>query len=220
MPSLKDFLRTLPYFSAMPSSDIDHIEAKAVERLFERGETLFLEGDPSVGLYVVKSGLVRIFKSSPEGREQVVSVARTGDVFNDVPVFDGGPNPASATAMERSSVLVIPRETVLALVSGCPAAVSIIRLFASRLRRMTTLVGDLSFRSVISRLAKVLLDVAVAESGPLPAQRLTQEEMAAMVGTVRDVIGRALRQLEREGAITLRRQRIVVTNAKRLRELA
>ncbi|MDO8691484.1 MAG: Crp/Fnr family transcriptional regulator, partial [Dehalococcoidia bacterium] len=212
MPSQVDFLLSLPYFSALSSAEVERIGRAAVERTIERGEVLFLEGEPCIGLYVVKSGMVRVFKSSPEGREQVVLVARPGDSFNDIPVFDGGPNPASSAALERTTVLTIPGETVLSLIKGCPPAAAIIELFARRLRRLTTLVGDLSFRNVISRLAKVLLEVAVSESGPAPAPRLTQEEMAAMVGTVRDVIGRALRLLEKEGAIKLQRQRIVVVD--------
>lgn len=219
MPSQVDFLRSLPYFSALSSAKVERIERAAVERTFDRGEVLFLEGEPCIGLYVVKSGMVRIFKSSPEGREQVILVARSGDSFNDIPVFDGGPNPASAAALERATVLTIPPETVFSLVKGCPPAAAIIELFARRLRRLTILVGDLSFRNVISRLAKVLLEVAVSEGGTAPAPRLTQEEMAAMVGTVRDVIGRALRLLEKEGAIKLQRQRIVVVDPYKLKDM-
>ncbi|MDP2735443.1 MAG: Crp/Fnr family transcriptional regulator, partial [bacterium] len=219
MLSQTDFLRSLPYFSSLPPADAERIERAAVERSFERGEVLFLEGEPCVGLYVVKTGTVRIFKSSPEGREQVVLVARAGDSFNDIPVFDGGPNPANATALEKTTVVIIPKEAVLSVIASCPPAMAIIKLFAVRLRRMTTLIGDLSFRSVLSRLAKVLLEVAVAEGGPAPAQRLTQEEMAAMVGTVRDVIGRALRLLEKDGAIRLQRQRIVVVDPEKLKRM-
>lgn len=219
MPSQTDFLRALPYFSKVSSADMERIERAAVERIFARGEVLFLEGEPSLGLYVVKAGAVRVFKSSPEGREQVVMVAREGDSFNDIPVFDGGTSPASAAALEKSNVLIVPSEAVLSLVASCPPAAAVIKHFASRLRRMTTLIGDLSFRSVMSRLAKVLLEVAVVESTSAPVQRLTQEEMAAMVGTVRDVIGRALRMLEKEGAIELQRQRIVVVDPDKLRSL-
>ncbi|MEW6034531.1 MAG: Crp/Fnr family transcriptional regulator [Chloroflexota bacterium] len=219
MPSQLDFLRSLPYFATLGETELERVERDTVERSFERGEVLFVEGEPCRGLYAVRSGLVRVFKSSPEGREQVLLLARPGDSFNDIPVFDGGPNPASAAALERSVVLIIPKETVLSLLAGCPPATAVVKLFASRLRHLTTLVGDLSFRSVLSRLSKILLDVAVAEGGPQPAQRLTQEEMAAMVGTVRDVIGRALRLLEKEGAIRLQRQRIVVTRPEKLREM-
>jgi CRP-like cAMP-binding protein len=219
MSSQAEFLRSLPYFSALNAAELDRIEKASSERTYGRGEVLLLEGDPCIGLHAVKSGMVRVFKSSPQGREHVVQVARAGDTFNDIPVFDGETNPASAVALEQSTVLTIPRATVLSLIVNCPPAAGIVGLFAGRLRRLTTLVGDLSFRSVISRLAKALLEVAVPADGASPVQRLTQEEMAAMVGTVRDVIGRALRLLEKQGAIKLQRQRIVVVDPEKLRGL-
>lgn len=219
MSSEVGFLRSLPYFSGLSVEQLSRIEKDAVERTFERGEVLFMEGESCSGLYVVKSGAVRVFKSSPEGREQVLMVARPGISFNDIAVFDDGPNPASATALEHSTVVVIPRESVLSLVEGCPPARAIMKLLSTRLRYLTNLVGDLSFRSVLSRLAKVLLEVAVVENGTSPVPRLTQEEMAAMVGTVRDVIGRGLRLLEKEGAIRMQRQRIIVADPDKLRSL-
>jgi CRP/FNR family transcriptional regulator len=134
-------------------------------------------------------------------------------------VFDGGLNPASASALEPSTVFIIPSETVLSLVDTCRPALAIIEMFALRLRHLATLVGDLSFRNVISRLAKVLLEVAVAEGESSAPPRLTQDEMAAMVGSVRDVIGRALRHLEREKALRIERGRIIVQNPEKLKEM-
>ena len=168
MSSLADFLHSVPYFSALGSEEIRRIAKKTFEHSFTKGEILFLEGESCHDLYLVKSGRVRIFKSSPQGREQVLRIARQGDSFNDVPVFDGGPNPASASALEPSIVYVIPRESLLSLVVDCPTAQAIIKLFAARLRHLTTVVEDLSFRSVVGRLAKMLLDLAVAEGGPSP----------------------------------------------------
>lgn len=162
---------------------------------------------------------MRVYRSSPDGREQVLFVARQNEAFNDVPVFDGGPNAASASALENSLVLLLPKEAVFQLLRDCPPAVSIIKVLAQRLRNMTTLVSDLSFRSVVSRLCKLLLELAVAQDGKTPPTRLTQEEMAAMVGSVRDVIGRALRLLEKRGAIAVRRQQIVVIDQLKLKEL-
>ncbi len=219
MASPADFLRSLPYFTALGAEDLRQIENEMSENSFAKGEILFLEGEPCHGLYVVKSGRVRIFKSSPEGREQVLLIARQGDSFNDVPVFDGGPNPASASALEPSTVYVIPRESLLSLVADCPAAQAIIKLLAARLRHLTTMVEDLSFRSVVSRLAKMLLDLAVVEGGPSTIPRLTQDEMATIVGSVRDVIGRALRALERMGAIKIEGQRILVIDLEKLRRM-
>lgn len=219
MPSASEFLRKLPYFEALGMSEIEQVSREVLELSFARGEVLFLEGEPCRGLYVVESGQVRIFKSSPEGREQVLLVAKPGDSFNDVPVFDGGPNPASASALEEATVYLIPKETVLALLRDCPSARAILKLFAARLRHLTMIVEDLSFRSVVGRLAKLLLEMAVVEDGASPVKRLTQDEMATMVGSVRDVIGRALRHIEKTGAIKIERQSILVVSPEKLREI-
>ncbi len=219
MSSPVDFLKSLSYFDALSTEEIERIGKEVLELSFAKGEILFLEGEPCRGLYVVKSGQIRIFKSSVEGREQVLLIAGAGDSFNDVPVFDGGPNPASASALDPAAVYLIPKETLLSLVAGCPAALAIIRVFAARLRHLTMVVEDLSFRGVVSRLAKMLLDLAVVEGGSSPIRRLTQDEMAAMVGSVRDVVGRALRDLEKAGAIKIVGQRILVMDSQKLKEM-
>ena len=219
MSAAGDFFRSLPYFNSFGEAAMERIGREATEISLDRGQVIFLEGEPCRGMYVVKTGRVRVFKTSAEGREQVLLVAREGDSFNDVPVFDGGPNPASAAALDDSVVYLVPRETLLSLVAGCPPAQAVIHLFASRLRHLTAVVEDLSFRSVLSRLARLLLESAVAETGPAPPRQMTQDEMAAMIGTVRDVIGRGLRQLESAGAIRMERHRILIVSPDKLREL-
>lgn len=213
------FLKSLPYLAILSAKEFERVKKAALELSFAHGEIIFLEGEPSRGLYVVKSGQVRIFKTSPEGREQVLLIAQPGDSFNDVAVFDGEPNPASSSALEAATIYLIPRETVLSLVAGCPVALEIIKLLARRLRHLATVVESLSFGTVLSRLAKLLLDLAVREEGTAPIPRLTQEEMAAMVGSVRDVIGRALRTLERTGAVKIDSHRILVVDPEKLREM-
>ncbi len=214
-----DFLRSLPYFTGLGDEELKRIQKQLLERSLVKGEVLFLEGEPCRGLYLVTSGQIRIFKSSPEGKEQVLLVAKPGDSFNDVAVFDGGPNPASASALEPATVYIIPGETLLSLVADCPAALAIIQLLAGRLRHLTMVVEDLSFRSVVSRLAKTLSELAVVEDGSLPLPRLTQEEMAAMIGSVRDVVSRALKTLEKAGAIRVNGRRILVVDPDRLKEM-
>ena len=219
MPSAADFFKSLPYFESFGDGAMERVGRDAVELAFDRGQVIFLEGEPCRGFYVVKTGRVRIFKTSPEGREQVLLIAQAGDSFNDVPVFDGGPNPASAAALDPATVYLIPRETLISLIGDSPAARAVIKLFAARLRHLTSVVEDLSFRSVVGRLAKLLLDSAVEENGPVPVRQMTQDEMAGMVGTVRDVIGRALRQMESAGAIKLDRHRILLISPDKLREM-
>ena len=220
MPFPGDFLKSAPYFSALSGKEFEQVKKEASEQFFAKGEILFLEGDPCRGLYLVKSGRIRVFKSSPEGREQVLFIARPGDSFNDVPVFDGGPNPASASALEPSTVYLIPKAVLISLIADCPPAQAIIKLFASRLRHLTGVVEDLSFRSVFKRMARLLLDLAVIEGGVKPIPRLTQDEMAARVGSVRDVIGRVLKALEKSGSIKIEGQRIYVVDPKKLKEMA
>ena len=219
MVPLIDLLKSVPYFAGLDSQEMARIGQNLQELSFAKGEVILLEDELCRGLYVVKSGRVRVFKSSPEGREQVLFIAQAGDTFNDVPVYDGGTNPASASALDSSVVYLIPKETLISLIADCPAALAIIKLFAGRLRHLTAMVENLSFRNVVARLAKLLLDMAVLEEGTAPIPRLTQDEMAAMVGSVRDVIGRGLRTLEKTGAIKIDGRRILVLDPTKLREM-
>ena len=218
-PSRTGFLRSITYFAKLSQEEMAKLDREVAERSFDRGQLLFLEDEPGEGLYLVRSGQVRLFKSSPEGREMVLSIVRAGESFNDVPAFDGGPNPVSASALESVTVYIIPRETLLALLAACPAAVDIINVLAGRLRHLTKMVEDLSFRSVTSRLAKLLLELAVNEGKSAPMPRLTQDDMAAMVGSVRDVIGRVLRALEKTGALRIEGHRILVVKPDLLRKM-
>ena len=220
MPLSTEFLKSLPYFAGLGDRELEGIARESVELSYSDGEVIFLEGEPSSGMYAVISGRVRVFKSSAAGREQVLFVARPGVSFNDVPVFDGGPNPASATAVGPCVVFLIPRGSIVAMLAACPAALAVTRNLASRMRHLTLMIEGLSLRSVVGRLAKLLLDTTSAETGQAPAPRLTQDEMAAMVGSVRDVIGRALKQLEAAGAIKVQGHRILVVSREKLRSIS
>ena len=220
MPPSADFLKSIPYFSPLSSGEVESIRRQTLELSFSSGEILFLEGEPCRGLYLVRSGKIRIFKTSREGREQVLRIAKRGESFNDVPIFDGGPNPASASALEPSGVYLFPKEAILSLFASCPQALAFLKVFAARLRHLTSLVEDLSFRSVVNRLARLLLELAVVEGGTAPVPRLTQDEMAARVGSVRDVVGRALKALEAAGAIRMEGHRIFVVDPEKLEKMA
>jgi CRP/FNR family transcriptional regulator len=158
--------------------------------------------------YVVQAGRLKLFKTSARGREQVLRLLRPGDMFNEVAVFDEGPNPASAQAIEDCTLFLLRRRDLMRFVSERPGiALAITRTFARRLREALALVEDLAFRDVTSRLAKILLE---GQDGNAP--RLTQELLAAMAGSRREVVGRALKALSAEGAVRLERGRIHVCN--------
>ncbi len=212
---LTEQLKAIPYFEDLDARALDGIRANAFEVRLHKGEILFTEGEPAQAMYVVRSGKVRIFKLSSDGREQVLRTVEAGDCFNEVPIFDDGPNPANAQAVEPAALWAIRRDGMQRLVEEYPAiAIGFLKAFAGKLRYFTRKVEDLSFRSVTSRVAKLLLETAEDDgSGGLRLkQQLTQQEMASVVGTAREMIGRAFKVLEKEGAIALDRHRVVIVS--------
>ncbi|SRR5579884_191720 len=218
MPIAIEELRAIPYLAPLAPAVLARLVDVIREQHCGRGEVLFFEGDPCPGAYYVRAGRVKIYKASPEGREQVLHVLGPGQTFNDVPVFDEGPNPATAQTLEPSHVFLLPRDALLALVRSEPdVAMAVIRVFAARLRHLTTLVEDLSLRHVTGRVARLLL--RSLDPGAAPEQ-LTQQEMAARVGTAREVVGRALHTLVAAGAIDLDRGRITIRDRDALERLS
>jgi CRP/FNR family cyclic AMP-dependent transcriptional regulator len=212
-------LHGVPYFSRLDADALEAISRSAVSRHYGRGEVIFLEGDPVAGLFIVDQGRVKLYKLSTEGREQVVRLVGPGEFFNEVAVLDGGPNPVGAMALRESQVWVIDREDLLRLLElHPPVAVAVIEALAGHARHLVSLVEDLSLRTVSARLAKLLLTQA-AGGGETP-RRLTQQEMAAQLGTVREMVGRALRDLEEDGVIRFDRHRILILDRKALEEKA
>jgi CRP/FNR family transcriptional regulator len=213
-----EFLQSILYFSELSLAELDSIRKFIFEKTAERGEVILIEGEPSEVLYFVASGVVKVFKTSAEGKEQILSIVRPGESFNDVPVFDGGPNLASAQAMGPVALYGIRRSDLEVILREHPQiALNVNKVLAGKARHLGSLVEDLSFKHVIGRVAKILLEHAGDGTGPRP--RLTQQEMAAMAGTVREVVGRSLKALEEEGVIRLERHRIVITDKEALKDM-
>jgi len=214
-----EFLKSIPYFSGLSTDELDSIRRFIFERTMGRGEIILLEGETAKELYFVVSGAVKLFKTSAEGKEQILSIVRPGESFGDVPIFDGGLNPASAQAMAPLSLYRIRKSDLEVVLREHPrVALNVISILASQVRHFMSLVEDLSFKHVIDRVAKILLEYAGDGTGSRP--RLTQQEMAAMAGTAREMIGRSLKALEEDGVIRLDRHRIVITDSEALKELA
>lgn len=213
-----DFLKRIPYFSSLSPAELDSISKLIFEKTVDRGEIVLFEGEPADTLYFVASGALKLFKSSVEGKEQILSIVRPGETINDVSVFDSRPNPVSAQAMGAVVLYGINKDDLdVMLRKHTTIALNIIQVLAGRLRQLMSLVEDLSFRHVISRVARILLEYAGDGAGPNP--KLTQQEMAAMAGTAREMVGRSLKALEERGMIKLDRHRIMITNKKALKEM-
>lgn len=214
-------LRQIPLFAPLGAEDLAQVATLTVERHYERGDLILLEGDAGGALHYVRSGLVKVFKTSVTGKEQVLRLIAAGHTFNDVPALDGGLNPASAAAMEPSIVYIIRQGALRQLIRTRPeVALAVVQTLAEALRHLVALVEDLSLRHVSARVAKILLEQEASSQEGAPSYHLTQQEMAALAGTAREVVGRALKELEIAGAIEMRQGRAVVLSRERLSLLA
>ena len=218
-------LKSSQYFSGLSTPELEAIKEHVFEEAAERNDMILLEEEPAKAIYFVVSGVVKVFKTSVEGKEQVLCIVKPGESFNDVAVFDDGPNPASAIAMTPVVLYGITKADMERILREHPnLANNVIKILSKKVRYFVSLVEDFSFRNVTDRLAKLLLEYATdhawsgEEAGHRP--RLTQQDMAAMVGTAREVVGRSLKALEDEGAIRMDRHRIVVVNKKTLEKMS
>lgn len=213
MPALAlEALSKVPYFQGLDPGTLAAIARAAIARSYEAGGTVFLEGEACAGLYVVQEGWLKSVRMSPAGREQVVRFVGPGESFNEVSVLAGAPNQATVIALEPATVWLIRREALVHLLDGDPRlARAVTQHLAGRVLYLLTLVEDLSLRSVESRLARLLLEQA--GEGTVRRRRwATQAEMAARLGTVPDVLNRALRKLSDEGLIQVERHQIQILN--------
>jgi CRP-like cAMP-binding protein len=218
MANKLEFLKATALLRGLPEASLAAIAAQVFEKRLERDEMVFHEGDRAGALYFVAEGVVKVFKTSAEGKEQILSLMRPGDFFNDVPLLDGGAVPASAQAMGQVSLYGIEKSQLeLMLRQYPPISGNMLRMLAQRIRYLMTLVEDLSFRPVAGRVARILLENAVG--GLQPSPRLTQRDMAALAGTAREVVSRSLKFMEDEGFIEMRQHRIVIKNIAGLKEL-
>jgi len=210
-------LRQVSFCAQLPDAALDALAAVAVPLDRLAGTTIQLEGDPVEAMYVVVAGRVKISRFSAGGREQVLNMIGPGGHFNTVPIFDGGPCPANAEAASDVALLVLPRAALLQAVDAHPAlARALLREFTGRLRHLVDLVDTLALHTVQGRLAGLLLEQAEAAERGEPVFPLTQAEMAARLGTVREMVGRTLKSFEALGLIQVDRGAITVVSREGL----
>lgn len=206
-------LRSSSYFSDLNDAVIDEIALGVSLRRYERDEVLFWEGDPCAGLHIIRKGSLKLFKVSPQGRELIISILREGASLNEVPVFDRGSNPVSAAALELTEVWVIEAGVIQdAMDRHHEICRAVIESLSGNLRMMVQKVEELSFYQVTNRLARLISQLPEEQLSGLASYRITQNQLAAQLGTVREVVARSLGELERSGAIKVRRRQIEIVD--------
>ncbi len=210
-------LRRNEYFDTMPPPLLAQIAEHMQLREYDRGEVLFWESDPCDGLHVILHGSAKIYRLSPQGRQYIVRILQEGDTFAEVPAFDGGANPVNVEALETCRVWVIESEMLRGLVLSHPQfAQKVLVNFGTMLRGMVRQVSEMAFYQVTHRLARLISESPPNEMGA--ASHMTQEQMAARLGTVREVVARSLKELERSGAIQVENRRITVIDSNALQQ--
>lgn len=203
--NVETILRRTPLFASLTEKEIRALAIRVVKRRFQRGEMLFAEGDPCTGLFLVASGKIRIFKLSAAGRERVLAVEGPGSSFAELPVFDGGNYPAAASALEDAEVFFISRQDFQNFCREHPdVALKVISVVGSRLRRLVGIIEELSFTTVRQRLIAMIL--RLAETAGKPSKdgvrlelSMSHQDLAAELGTVRELVSRNLSRLQAEG---------------------
>ena len=215
---MNSILSSVSYFAELSADDLRLVEQAAVRKVFQPKQMVVIEGDIDSGLFIVESGWLKAIKLSTGGREQVLHYLGPNQVFNAVGVFTETHAQASVIALEESVVWWIERDTMQHLINTHPGlAQCVIRDLAGRLQHLVGLVEDLSLRTIESRLARILVDEA-AQYTVTRRKWLTQIELAARLGTVPDVLNRALRKLEEEELIEVTRQQIQIKDLAALRK--
>lgn len=221
-----ELLKDVSKLNELPAADLKALAEAAEVRKAPKGAPLFSEGQPAEGLWVVRTGEVKLTKSGRDGREQIIYLARPGKVIIEGVRFDGGTYPASAIAMRAASAVVISNEFLSSLGERRPGVLRLlVDLRAKRSDRTLALVSDLSLRTVPARLASFLCTlVAMREAKGQDAKNLvrdlTTETVAGRLGTVREEISRGLAYLERQGALSVSPDLIEIKDLQRLEQIA
>jgi len=207
-------LRTNPYFDELPETTLKFISEKTQLHEYERGDVLFWEGDSCAGLHILESGSVKLFRVSPQGRQYIIAVLSESATCNEVPAFDGGTNPVNVEALETTRAWVVEAQMLRELVKDNPEfALKILGKFGQNLRQLVGKVSEMAFYQVTHRLARLIVELPKNDEHPQ-----TQEQLAARLGTVREVVSRSLKELEKSGAIRMEDRRIQIADTEVLQQ--
>jgi CRP/FNR family transcriptional regulator len=208
-------LKGNPYFDELPKDALKDLAAHVQLREYARGDSMFWEGDPCAGLYIIVSGSIKLYRISPAGRQYIIAVLAEGATCNEVPAFDGGENPVSAETLEATLVWVVDARTLRELVKADPDfALKVLEKFGQNLRNLVEKISEMAFYQVTNRLARLIMELPSENKMP----NWTQEQLAGRLGTVREVVARSLKELEKSGAIRIVDRRIHIENEELLHQ--
>ncbi len=221
MVQKSQFLTVFPLFAGLSENEIQALAHRAVERRFEPGEMLFWEGEPCAGIFLITGGSVKIFKTSAGGREMMLALETAPATVAELPLFDGGPYPASVRAVDAVSSLFINKTDFQQVCRQYPdVALKVLAVVGRRLRHLVGVVEAMTFGSVTQRLARMLLDSARQAGSSSFDLPVTHQELASRLGTVREVVSRNLARFRAQGLIRIEGHGVQILNSAGLEQEA
>jgi CRP/FNR family transcriptional regulator len=221
-----DLLRRCPLFAGLKEEDLRRIRAIASLKQVGKREILFSEGEEARGFYVILSGKVKLYKVSPDGKEQILHVVSEPDAFAEAALFLEGSYPAFAEALSDSQLLFFPKRDFIQLIEKNPQlSINMIVSLSQFLKRFASLIEELSLKEVSSRIAKYLIDLSLklSKEGKSPKEvelDLSKTQLALKLGTISETLSRTLAKMKAKGIIDVKRNRILILNRESLEELA
>ncbi|MEW6698318.1 MAG: Crp/Fnr family transcriptional regulator [Bacillota bacterium] len=225
MDSNLRYLARIPLFYGLPEDQLREISNLLLERSYQKGRFIFMEGEPGEALFILKSGLIKLTKRLEDGREHILHFVNPGEVFAEVVLFDGGDYPATSEVQEDSVVGVLRNQDIERLISQNPSmAIGMLHIMSRRLRTAQEKVMNLALHDTARRLAFTLIKMAEEHGvkkpkGILINFNLTNQELANLTGSSRETINRMLNSFKRAGAIDVDRQQIMVVDKNKLEDL-
>ena len=207
---MRQIIANSQLFGGMPPEHLDEIEKIAVRKKYSRGESVFFEGDPGVGFYMVATGKVKVFKTSLSGKEQILHIFGPGEPFGEVPVFHGQPFPAHAMALEKTTLIFFPRKDFVELVHTMPSLVlNMLAVLSMRLRRFATQIENLSLKEVPARLAGYLVYLSEEQGNREQVElQISKGQLASLLGTIPETLSRIFARMSDEGLISVEGKKI------------
>ena len=221
-----DLLRRCPLFAGLREEELKRIRAIAIPKQVGKKEVLFSEGREAKGFYVILSGKIKLYKISPEGKEQILHVVSAPDAFAEAALFLEGTYPAFAEALMDSQVLFFPKRDFIQLIEKNPQlSINMIVSLSHFLKKFASLIEELSLKEVSSRIAKYLIDLSLKQSkegkGPREVELdLSKTQLASKLGTISETLSRTLAKMKVKGIIDVKKNRILILNRETLEELA
>jgi CRP/FNR family transcriptional regulator len=212
----------IPLFNGLPREQIEKLARIVIDKTLKRGQTIFSEGDEASGLYVTLSGRVKVFKLSPDGKEQILHIIGQGEPFGEVPMFAGEYFPANAETIEETRILFFPRASFVELIRGEPSlAMNMLSILSKRLRQFARLIEDLSLKEVSGRLAAYLIYLSERDNKSDKLELdIAKVQLASLLGTIPETLSRILGKMEGQGLIQVQGRRIRLLERKALEDLA